>query len=77
MEVETEPNVYKQYWEYVKQVDIKRADDISAEVEDEKNVDIISTLCENDETAEDDKAGDNEIEECAWVLGELKSVLNY
>ena len=45
MEVETEPNVYKQYGEYVKQVDIKRPDDISAEVEDEKNVDIISTLC--------------------------------
>ena len=43
MEVETEPNVYKQYGEYVRQVDIKRPDDISAEVE--KNVDIISTLC--------------------------------
>ena len=25
----------------------------------------------NDEPAENDKAGDNEIEECAWVLGEV------
>jgi hypothetical protein len=32
MEVETEPNVYYQYEEYVKQVDMKRSDDISAEV---------------------------------------------
>jgi hypothetical protein len=34
-------------------------------------------VCENDETAEDDKAGNNEVEECALVLGELKSVLGY
>ena len=39
MEVETEPNVDGQYGEYVKQVDMKQMDDISAE--DEKNVDII------------------------------------
>ena len=25
----------------------------------------------NDEPAEDDKAGDNEVEECAWVPGEV------
>ena len=42
MEVETEPNVYEQYEEYVKQVEVKQSDDISAEVEDEKNVDVIS-----------------------------------
>ena len=24
-------------------------------------------VCLNDEPAEDDKAGDNEVEECAWV----------
>ena len=42
MEVETEPNVYEQYEEYVKQVEVKQSDDISAEVDDEKNVDIIS-----------------------------------
>ena len=34
-------------------------------------------VCENDETAEDEKAGDNNVEECAWVLGELMSVLGY
>ena len=34
-------------------------------------------VCENDETGEDDKADDNEVEECAWVPGELKSVLGY
>ena len=34
-------------------------------------------VCENDETAEDDKAGDYEVVECARVLGELKSVLGY
>ena len=42
MEVETEPNVYEQYEEYAKQVEVKQSDDISAEVEDEKNVDVIS-----------------------------------
>jgi hypothetical protein len=42
MEVETEPNVYEQYEEYVTQVEVKQSDDISAEVEDEKNVDVIS-----------------------------------
>ena len=31
----------------------------------------------NDEPAEDDKAVDNEVEDCAWVLGELKLVLGY
>ena len=44
MEVETEPNVYEQYEEYVKQVEVKQSDDISAEVDDEKNVDVISRL---------------------------------
>ena len=39
MEVETEPNVYDQYKEYVKQVEVKQLDDISAEVEGEKNAD--------------------------------------
>ena len=42
MKVETEPNVYEQYEEYAKQVEVKQSDDISAEVEDEKNVDVIS-----------------------------------
>jgi hypothetical protein len=39
---------YYQYEEYVKQVEVKQSDDISAEVDDEKNVDVISsvkTLC--------------------------------
>ena len=31
----------------------------------------------NDEPAEDEKAGDNEVEECAWVPGDLKLVLGY
>ena len=44
MEVETEPDVYEQYEEYVKQVEVKQSDDIFAEVEDEKNVDVISRL---------------------------------
>jgi hypothetical protein len=81
MEVETEPNIYEQYEEYVKQVEVKQSDDISAEVEDEKDVDVISRfiyhVCENYETGEDDKAGDNEVEECAWVPRERKSVLGY
>ena len=34
-------------------------------------------VCENDETAKDTKAGDDEVEECVSVLGELKSVLGY
>jgi hypothetical protein len=44
MEDETEPNVYDQYEEYVKQVEVKQSNDISADVDDEKNVDIISRL---------------------------------
>ena len=44
MEVETEPNVYDQYEEYVKQVEVKQSDDISAEVDDEKNVEVICRL---------------------------------
>jgi hypothetical protein len=44
MEVETEPNVYEQYEEYVKQVEVEQSDDISAEVDDEKNVDVINRL---------------------------------
>ena len=42
MEVETEPNVYEQYKEYVKQVEVKQLEEISAEVE--KNVNVISRL---------------------------------
>ena len=34
-------------------------------------------VCENDETTKDTKAGDDEVEECVSVLGELKSVLGY
>jgi hypothetical protein len=37
-------NVYEQYEEYVKQVEVKQSDDASAEVDDEKNVDVISRL---------------------------------
>ena len=44
MEDETEPNVYEQYEEFVKQVEVKQSDAISAEVEDEKNVDVINRL---------------------------------
>jgi hypothetical protein len=44
MEVETEPNVDGQYGEYVKEVEVKQMDDISSEVEDEKNVDVICRL---------------------------------
>jgi hypothetical protein len=44
MEVDAEPNVYEQYEEYVKQVEVKESDDISAEVDDVKNVDVISRL---------------------------------
>jgi hypothetical protein len=35
---------YYQYEEYVKQVDVKQSDDISAEIDDEKNVDVTSRL---------------------------------
>ena len=34
-------------------------------------------VCENDLTTKDTKAGDDEVEECVSVLGELKSVLGY
>ena len=44
IEVETEPIVYEQNEEYVKQVEMKQSEDISAEVEDEKNVDVISRV---------------------------------
>ena len=44
MEVETERNVYEQHEEYVKQVEVKQSDDASAEVDNEKNVDVISRL---------------------------------
>ena len=43
MEDETEPTVYEQYEEFVKQVEMKQSDAISAEVEDE-NVDVINRL---------------------------------
>jgi hypothetical protein len=39
MEAQTE-----QYEEYVKQVEVKQLDDISAEVDNENNVDVISRL---------------------------------
>ena len=42
MDVETEPKAFEQCEEYVKQVEAKQSDDISAE--DEKNVDVISRL---------------------------------
>ena len=42
MEIEIEPNVYEQYEEYVKQVEVKQQDDTSAEVDDENNVGVIS-----------------------------------
>ena len=32
-----------------------------------------SFVCQNDETTEDDKAGNNEVEEFPWFPGELKS----
>ena len=74
--IQTEPNEpNEQYEEYVKQVEVKQSDDISGEVEDEKNVDVISRLinycvkifvCLNDEPSEDDKVGDNEVEDCVW-----------
>ena len=38
------PNVDGQYDEYVKHVKVKQMDDISAEVEDEKNIDVICRL---------------------------------
>ena len=44
MEVQTEPNAYENFEKYVKQVEVKQSDDISGEVEDEKNVDVISRL---------------------------------
>ena len=34
-------------------------------------------VCLNDGPAEDDKAGDSQVEQCAWVPGDLKSVLGY
>ena len=43
MEVETEP-VDGQYGDYVKLVEVKQMDDKSAEVEDEKNGDVICRL---------------------------------
>ena len=44
MEDETEPTAYEQYEEFVKQVEMKQSDAISAEVEDEINVDEINRL---------------------------------
>ena len=35
------------YEEYVKQVEVKQSNDISAKVDDEKNVDVISSLIYN------------------------------
>ena len=35
---------YYQYEEYVKQVEVKQSNDISAEVDDENNVDVILRL---------------------------------
>jgi hypothetical protein len=36
---------------------------------------VSKPFCENDETTRDIKAGDNEVDECAWVPGDLWSVL--
>jgi hypothetical protein len=44
MEDETKPNVYDQYEEYVKQAEVKQSNGIPAEVDDGKNVDVISRL---------------------------------
>jgi hypothetical protein len=44
MEVETEPNVYEKYEEFVKQVEVKQLDDLYAKVDHEQNVDVISKL---------------------------------
>ena len=33
-------------------------------------------VCGNDETTKDTKAGDYEVEECAWVMEDLKLVLD-
>ena len=38
---EAEPNVHEQYEEYVKRVECKESDYISAEIEAEKNVDMV------------------------------------
>ena len=34
-------------------------------------------VCENYETTKDTKAGEDKVDECVWVLGEQKSVLDY
>ena len=44
MEIEIEHNVYEQYEEFVKQVEVKQSDDLSAKVDGEQNVDVISKL---------------------------------
>ena len=40
----TEPTTYEEYEEYVEPVEVKQANDISAEVEDENNVDVFTRL---------------------------------
>ena len=44
MDVQTEPNTDEKFEEYVKEVEVKQSNDISGDVEDEKNVDVISRL---------------------------------
>ena len=41
MKVKTEANVYEPFEEFVQQVGVKPLDDVSANVEDAKNVDVI------------------------------------
>ena len=83
MEVETEPNVYEQYEDYVKQVEVKnwmvyllklRMRRMLISLVGKFTMVSKPVVCENDETAEDDKAGDNE---SVWVPGEMESVLGH
>ena len=39
-----EPTNYEEYEEYVKPVEVKQSNDISAEVEDENDVDVFTRL---------------------------------
>ena len=44
MKVKTEANVYEPFEEFVQQVGVKPLDDVSANIEDAKNVDVIHNL---------------------------------
>ena len=39
-----EPTTYEEYEEYVKPVEVKQSNDISAEVEDDNNVDVFTSV---------------------------------